>query len=277
MIKSIQIAYDDAFEKKCKFASEAGFEVIAANFDAAKNISEEAWEKAPEHINGILKKYGLKCMQSHLPYYDLRISAEELDDHMEYAMEKSIKTSGAIGTQWCVYHPRTAINDGYSAKKALEINYEVISKYLDWAVKANTGIALENLPIFKGILPIMPFYTSNYFDLCDLSDSFKSDKVGICWDTGHANLMDFDQPTAIRYVGERLKCTHIHNNFKTNDDHNPPETGNIDWKNVMAAFKDIGYAGAYTLEVHCRYQDDDVLLKSFAKYNFDCLTYMEKQ
>ncbi len=83
MIKSIQIAYNDDFEKKCKFAAEAGFDAIAANFDASKNLSDEKWEKAPEHINGILEKYGLKCVQSHLPYYDLRISAEELDDNME--------------------------------------------------------------------------------------------------------------------------------------------------------------------------------------------------
>ena len=275
MIKSIQIAYDDAFEKKCRFAAEAGFDTIAANFDASKNISDEQWQKAPEHINGILEKYRLKCVQSHLPYYDLRISAEELDDNMEKAMEWSIKTSGAIGVDWCVYHPRTAINDGYSSKKALEINYEVISKYLDWAVKSDTAIALENLPIFKGIIPIMPFYTANYFDLIDLTDSFKTDKIGICWDTGHANLMDFDQAKAIRNVGKRLKCTHIHNNFKDGDAHNPPETGNIDWKNVMAAFKDIGYDGPYTLEVHCRYQDDDELLRSFAKFCFDGLKYME--
>ena len=49
--------------------------------------SDEAWEKAPDHINGILDKYGLKCIQSHLPYYELTISAEELDDHMEKAMK----------------------------------------------------------------------------------------------------------------------------------------------------------------------------------------------
>ena len=123
----------------------------------------------------------------------------------------------------------------------------------------------------------MPFYTSDYVELCDLTDSFKSDKVSVCWDTGHANLMAFDQPQAIRYVGNRIKCTHIHNNFKDSDSHFPPETGNIDWEKVMAAFKDIGYEGPFTLETHCRYEDDDELLKSFAKYNFDCLSYMERK
>lgn len=277
MIKSIQISYDEMFEKKCRIAAETGFSVISANFNESKNISDEAWEKAPDHINGILDKYGLKCIQSHLPYYELTISAEELDDHMEKAMRNSIKTSGAIGVQWCVYHPRTAINDGYSSKKALEINYDVISKYLDWAVKADTKIALENLPTFAGIIPIMPFYTSNYYDLCELTDNFKTDKVGICWDTGHANLMEFNQSDAIRYVGKRLKCTHIHNNDGRRDNHYPPETGNIDWENVMKAFCDIGYDGPYTLEVHCQYQDDDELLKNFAEYNLACLKYIERK
>ena len=80
----------------------------------------------------------------------------------------------------------------------------------------------------------MPFYTSEYRDLIALADSFQSDKIGVCWDFGHANLMYWDQAKAIREVSSRIKCTHIHNNYKWDDNHQAPDIGNIEWPKVMS-------------------------------------------
>ena len=140
MDKAIQIAYNEFFEKKCIMASKAGFRHISVNFNDTTDRSPENWAAAPDNILRIMEENDLRCVQTHLPYYDLRISAEELDDEMEDAMFHSIQVSGKIGAPWCVYHPRTAVSAGYSAIKALEINHEVISKYLDWAVQGDTGI-----------------------------------------------------------------------------------------------------------------------------------------
>ena len=273
MEKAIQISYDKHFDLKCALAAEAGFQGISVNFNDMEEFSEAAWSKAPDKINEILSRNGLKCVQTHLPYYDLRISAEILDDKMENAIKNSIITSGKIGAPWCVYHPRSAVNDGFMSKKAHEINKRVISGYIDSATKAGTGIALENLPIFN-IVPRMPFYPSDYGDLCDLHDAFNSSSVSVCWDFGHANMMHYDQAQAIKYLGQRISCTHIHNNFKHNDDHLTPDQGNIDWEKTMGAFKEINYSGPLTLETHCHYHDEE-LLRSFAKHNYACLVYLE--
>lgn len=275
MIKAIQIAYNEDFERRCEYASSAGFKEIAVNFHDTKDTSKKAWSEASDKILGIMEKYDLKCVQTHLPYYELRISAEILDDELEDKMENSIRVGAEIGAPWSVYHPRTAINDGYIRPKNLEINQRVISKYLEWATKYGTGIALENLPIFDGIVPIMPFYTSDYSDLCELTDWFNSKDVSICWDFGHAHLMDFNQAQALKYIGDRIKCTHIHNNNTYGDTHNNPDVGTIDWASVMKALKEIGYTGPLTLETHCRYPDDEVL-KSFYKHNFVCIEYLER-
>lgn len=275
MEKAVQIAFNDTFEKRCEYASMAGFTEIAVNFHDTVDTSIKAWGEASDKILKIMEKYNLKCVQTHLPYYDLRISAEILDDELEDKMKNSIRVGAEIGAKWSVYHPRTAINDGYIRPKNMGINKRVISKYLEWATKYGTGIALENLPIFNGIVPIMPFFTSEYSDLCELADSFKSKDVGICWDTGHANLMDFDQVQAIKYVGDRIKCTHIHNNNKYGDSHDNPDAGNIDWTRVMATLKEIGYKGPLTLEVHFQY-DDEEIIKSAMKHNYVCLGYLER-
>lgn len=275
MIKAIQIAYDEFFEKKCRFAAEAGFRHIAVNFHDMKDRSPAAWEKAPDEIRRILSANDLTAVQSHLPYYDLRISVEILDEEMEEAIRNSIKVCGEVGIPWCVWHPRSSVSSGFRASQALEDNKKVISGYLDLAASCGTGIALENLPSFPGIIPQMLFYTCIYEDLSTLHDSFRTENVCVCWDTGHANMMHFDQAEAIRFMGSRIGCTHIHNNFCREDLHLPPDDGNIKWDQVMGAFRDIGYTGPFTLETHCLYSEDD-MLRAFAAYNFAGLKYMEK-
>ncbi len=86
--------------------------------------------------------------------------------------------------------------------------------------------------------------------------------------------MNFNQADAIKYVGKRIVCTHIHDNFKDEDYHLPPTNGRTDWESVMKAFSAIDYTGPLTLETHCKYNDTE-MLKSFTKYNFDCLQLLE--
>lgn len=275
MKKAIQIAYNDIFAIKCAYAAQAGFQHIAVNFTEVNHKTEKEWAAVTEDIQSILDKTNLKCVQSHLYYYDLRLSSEIREDFHEFDIKQSIIATAKLGGDWCVCHPRTSITSGYSSHKALEDNREDLSEYLECAVKAGTGIAVENLPVFPGIIPVIPFYSSNYHDLIELVDSFQDTHLQICWDFGHANMMDFNQAEAIRCAGERIVCTHIHNNFKRSDDHLPPDSGTIDWQAVMTAMKENGFDGPLTLETHCLYPNTE-LLKSFARYNFVCLEYLEK-
>ena len=84
-----------------------------------------------------------------------------------------------------------------------------------------------------------------------------------------------DSIIAIRQMGERLKVTHIHNNFKFYDLHLTPDNGNIDWKSVMTALAEVGYDGPLTLETHCLYEDE-LLMQAFARHNFACLEFLER-
>ena len=274
MKKAIQIQYNELFEKKCEFASLAGFKYIAVNFTKVIDKNEYEWGKLTETIQKVLERNNLKCIQSHPFYYDLRISSEITDEKSEFAIKQAVIASGKLGADWCVLHPRSSVSTGFCTSAALEDNKRAFSEYLEIAKKHDTGIAAENLPIFHNIVPVMPFYSSNFEDLCILTDSFKDEKMKICWDFGHANLMSFNHADAIKFVGSRIKCTHVHNNFKNEDEHLPPESGNIEWKSVMQALTGTGFDGPLTLETHCRYQDFE-LLKSFVKYNYACLEFIE--
>lgn len=275
MKKAIQIAYNELFETKCRFAAEGGFEYISANLSEILGKTEYDWEVITEDIQRILDENNLKCVQSHPYYYDLRVSSEIMEEEYEFAIKQAIIATGKLGGGWSVIHPRSAVNAGFSTSKAFEDNRRYLSEYLELAVKHGSGIAVENLPVFHGIVPVMPFYSSNFEDLSTLVDSFHDDNMQVCWDFGHANLMHFDQAEAIKFMGNRIKCTHVHNNFCHDDDHLPPDNGNIQWDKVMSALYSTGFDGPLTLETHCRY-DDLELLRSFARHNFECLRFIEQ-
>lgn len=272
--KAIQIAYDEQFEKKCRLAAEVGFRSISVNFNDSPTPTDAFYDAATDRISDILQRCGLQAVQSHLYYYYPLLSADKIEDALEHRVLREIEVSGKIGAPWCVWHPRyyksgDFATGEYDEELTFHYNHQTVPRYLEQAARFGTGVALENLfgnMIYGGIET-----------LARLCDSFDAENIGICWDTGHANQLEIDQDAAIRFLGDRIKCTHIHNNFKKRGDyHLPPETGDIDWAAVLGAFKAIGYDGPFTLETHCRYPDDEALLRDFARYNFNCLEFLQR-
>ena len=276
MKAAIQIAYDESFEKKCQYAAAAGFKCISVNFNNTPDPSDATYDKAPDHIMGILEKNGLEAVQTHLYYYFPLQSASIIDDALEHRVMREVEVSGKIGAPWCAWHPRYYVagdwkTGEYDPEKTLYYNHLTVTNYLEQGERFDTGIALENLwySMMRGGAAM----------LARICDSFNAKNVGICWDTGHGNISeDIEkemQVDAIKLLGDRIKCTHIHNNFYQ-DKHLPPDTGNIEWDKVMGAFKEIGYTGPLTLETHCLYPQDEQLLRDFARYNLNCLEFLQR-
>lgn len=275
MQKAIQIAYDDLFSIKCKFTSEAGFRHISVNFHDLPSKTENEWKVITEDIQKILDKNRLQCVQTHLKYHDMLQSSEVVDEVTDFSNRQTLLVASALGAKYNVFHPRSSISSGYRPSKSFEDNRTLLLDYLEVAVRANTAIAVENIPIFPDHSKLMPFYSSTFEDLATLVDSFSDEHVVICWDFGHANLLKWEQREAIGFLGDRIKCTHIHNNFGFRDDHSTPDMGNIDWKSAMSTLAETGFDGPLTLETHCWYEDYE-LFRSFAKHNFACLEYLER-
>ena len=273
MKKAIQIAYNDRFALKCKYASEAGFKDIAVSFNNILDKSEDEWKRLTEEISAVLEENKLGCVQSHLHVYDLMMSSEMPDERSELAIRQSIIATSALGGKYGVYHPLSSITTGFDVKTSFDDNRRLLSGFLDTAINCGVGIAVENIPIFPDC-PHLKFYTSDYKDLAELTDSFGDEHICVCWDFGHANLMKLDQSEALCYLGGRVKCVHLHNNFGFHDDHGTPDVGTLDWYSVMPTLGEIGYEGALTLETHCRY-DEPTLLNSFARHNYTCAQFLE--
>lgn len=271
MKKAVQIQHDERLEYSLKCAKNAGFEYISMGFGSSKCFHNSDWEKEIIRVDKLLKENSLECIQTHLPYYDLRISAEILDEDMDTAMLRCIEAGRMLGADWNVYHARTAVNDNYSPRKSMEYAKIAVSPLAEMANKCKSGLAIENLPIWP-IWAQGRFFTADYEDLCELHDYFKSEFVSVCWDFGHANLLGNDQEKALSCVDSRIKCTHVHNNYGNDDHHALPSQGKINWEEVIKALKNTGYDGALTLEIN---YEDKSFLESFFRHALDCLKYLE--
>lgn len=270
MKKAIQLQEQDA-GIMMEYAQKAGYEYIALGFGSSKIFHEENWETRIRELAVEMQKHNLKCVQTHLPYYDLRIDSGTADDASEEAIRRCIKATAALGAKWTAMHLRSAYDRNFSESKAFDDNCRYIEDYLTVAEKTGVGIALENLPVFPSV-PQWHFFSSHYEDICRIADKYGGHNIGICWDFGHAHLTGLDQAQALEYIGNRLKITHIHDNFNKDDNHIIPTIGTINWKEIMPSLKKIGYTGPLTLEINYKINP---ATESFTAFSYKAAEYLE--
>jgi D-psicose/D-tagatose/L-ribulose 3-epimerase len=117
-----------------------------------------------------------------------------------------------------------------------------------WAIEGYQAIAptLDANEVSIAIEPLNRFET--YFlntaaDAVKLCDEIAHPKVGILFDTFHANIEEKDIAQAYRTVAPHLKHVHTCEN-----DRGTPGSGHIDWPAVFQALHDIHYNGWLTIE-----------------------------
>ncbi|MBR4866520.1 MAG: sugar phosphate isomerase/epimerase [Clostridia bacterium] len=276
MRHSIQIRQEEHFEKLLSLAANAGFREVSVSFGSDDLFFRDDYASALLGVAKLLDKYGLQCTQTHLPCYHLLVSSEEVTEETERAIRRAIEGSGELGAAWTAFHPRTAVNQGFDRTLSFRHNREALLGYLEVAERSGCGIGVENMPLYPGSHPEWRFFGGGFEELCELCDSLDSDKIGICWDFGHAHTAALDQPKALLRVGDRLKITHVHDNFRNSDHHQMPllatNGGGIDWAPVMQSLSAIDYRGPLALEL--TYPPED-MLEPFVKCGYACLTHLK--
>ncbi len=74
------------------------------------------------------------------------------------------------------------------------------------------------------------------------------DDVGICFDVGHAHMMN-SVSEAFEILKGHIRSTHIHDNAKIRDSHLWPGDGSIDWKQTMEMLRSAPAVPPLLLEV----------------------------
>ena len=273
---AIQIRYFEPWEKQLEDIAGVGFKYVSFCFegDAPYRFLDETFEKKTEKVRETFEKYGVKCIMTHAPCYDLLLSAELPDEAKAEEIKRCVKATKMLGADITAIHPRTyyhpddrglraprVLND-----KSLEYNLISFAPAVEECVKYGVSLGIENIPMFPGWN--VPLYSCYPEDHAALVDAFNSKNVCAVWDFGHSNLMGYDKAAAIQLLGGRIKGTHVHNNGGYFDLHFPPSCGSVDWKSVMGALKDTGYDGYLTLETTF---DFDLAPHSYVLHLYECI------
>lgn len=233
-----------------QMCNKAGFQVFDMNFCdnglGGGFMMSDDWESIIDQIKDECEELGISFSQSHLEFYDVCNTGISQHEWREELVRRGLIASGKLGVKWAVLHLGSIYDEGgYSASKSKKCNMEYIKKHLETAAANHVGIAVENLPDkarrrFCGVPE----------ELIDFVDSIHTPELGICWDFGHGNLMKIDQAYWVRQIGYRLKAVHVADNHGEWDEHIAPFYGNICWKDMVHALKEINYPYDFTYEIH---------------------------
>lgn len=84
----------------------------------------------------------------------------------------------------------------------------------------------------------------------------KAERLGVCFDTGHANINGEDLAQAVHRLKNVPLHIHIDDNHGESDAHNIPGTGKIDFQALARALNEINYPGFVSAELGFQYTLD---------------------
>lgn len=102
-------------------------------------------------------------------------------------------------------------------------------------------------------------FGSRPLDLLEIV-SVDPDILGVCLDTGHANVNGLVCGRFVRELNNGLIATHVHDNDGRSDQHLLPFAGNIDWDFFIRCLDATSYSGPMILEVQGSDHDEELCL-----------------
>lgn len=250
------------FRETMIFLKEAGFEEIDYGFDTPHLLRPD-WKEFFFARLEEAKRENVRVRYAHLPFDypggDAAYGWEEFRLASLRAMELAVRAE----VDCAAIHPRTFMTRDYDAAREREASLAFLTFYRDAARDAGLVLALENMRGAGKSAPkeIRRFATATE-DLVGLADALE---IGICWDTGHANISSEEQEASLSLIGSRLKMVHINDNFAEGDVHIAPFVGSVDWAGVASGLKKAGYRGSLNLEVTCNRLPEE-LRADYARY-----------
>lgn len=123
-----------------------------------------------------------------------------------------------------------------------------LSELMPYCLQKGVRICLENLFDMPGEVMLEAWDR--------LFGEFPPEFLGLCYDTGHANMIWGNQsPDVLRRYGDRLYAVHLHDNDGDADSHRIPGDGTIEWERVTEVLADSAYEGPLVLELTCPHKD----------------------
>jgi len=226
-------SFNPGLKEKLNLFREHGFEYIHWcddwDNDTLYSVNEISFFKRQINDSGII------CQDVHgtsTTQYRIDSLESEYRECYSKLLENRIKLCSELGGDCVVVHPPRTV-DGkldLKLKSAIEALRDIQKLCRDLGIR----LAVENC------------YKGDEFFLKGFLDAFEPEFLGICFDSGHANILgNVDEVFNHR---ERLLATHLHDNKGDLGSHQPPFWGTVNWGNVINLIRTSGYRKPLNLE-----------------------------
>lgn len=255
------------FERGVEILHEAGYDCLDLSMfemirdDAA--FCQPNWREIAEQRRKFCDERGIVFNQSHAPFAFAWGNHDIRDTIAKPRVEQSIEIAGIMGVKVAVVHPLHWFDYKGHEEEIHHINLDYYNELIPVARNAGVKVALENMwqkEVKRRC--ISDDVASRAEEHARFIDEIDSEWVVACLDVGHSSLIGEEAEDTIRILGkDRLKALHVHDNCYTNDDHQLPGLGKMNWNNIMGALKEIGYTGELTYEADgfLRYFENDYI------------------
>lgn len=224
---------------------ELGFDGVDFGFRLVDHMGDQM-EKHLELAVRRAEALGLRFAVAHLPFVAQKTGTAGGEEYAR-RVYRAIDAVKIIGTDYAVMHPNstTVPLRGYDKQAEYDNVMKFMTPFAEYAHKVGVNMVIENMRVVHGTEPAHRFGAAPD-ELCRVADALD---IGVCWDTGHANITGLTQSEALAEVGDRLKMVHLNDNFADDDIHLAPFCGNVDWADTMGALSSLGFDGYLNFEV----------------------------
>lgn len=231
------------------------------------------YESWLEEIAALGEELDITFSQCHLPFYnvcDPNAPEREFKDAMVY---RGIDCAARLGIPCAVTHAGTVLNTSQSRSRSQAENIAYFSPVLEYAEKKGVMLTFENLWDYR--LAPKRLYTTEVEDLMELVNGFHTSKIGVCYDTDHAELMRQNHVENLYMMKDYLVATHISDCINVDSDHLFPFYGTVDWALIMKTLKEINYQGDFTYEALGQTRNiPDALIPSVVAHSVEIGNYL---
>lgn len=230
----------DCIEPICR----GGFSMIEVA--SSKTHLDYHDKQAMKRAARVLEERGMEAYSFHAPFRE-DIDVTSLDHegraHARREMIAAAEAAAILGVRYFVFHPGPEKSYHPSSDERIQRMYsaaETINEVCEFCHKYGIGFVLENM------LPHLFF--GNMRDMLWIIGAIQSSMVGACLDTGHA-LIAGDLYRILYKLSGYLQYIHANDNFGKDDQHLYPGKGKIDWHKLLHELNEVGFQGAFILEL----------------------------
>lgn len=246
-------------EEAIRRIANAGFDafdlsLFAMNSNPNYEMNGEQFREYAKHLRAVADECGIVCNQSHAPFPS-SVGDEEKDEQIFQSIVRAMEAASIVGAKIIVVHPKQHLDYRTHAAELKEMNMAFYRRLIPYCEQFGIKIATENMWQYnKTAEHIRDSVCSRPQEFLDYLEELNNPWIVACLDVGHVLLTSENLAHCIRTLGAaHLQALHVHDNDHRGDSHTMPYLGKIDFKELTATLKEIGYQGDFTFEADSFY------------------------